>query len=229
MGAALAEAKTALNAGDKADGAVAVLDEAMVARGHNQVEATGDPTAHAVMVVLREAARRLGPLEAVRACHLCRQRAVHHVRRCSPRERRGWARLRPARSRSRRGRFHCGCPAQSSARRLRDHAGRGGRTHRLRWPPGANSIGPLRAWRSNLGLSSKDGEVSEWLMVPLSKSGVRKHRGFESHPLRHSAPLGSAHPLVVGCAPSLTDTEVRSLGCSPTPSVGLAQDSRASR
>ncbi len=30
-----------------------------------------------------------------------------------------------------------------------------------------------------------DGEVSEWLMVPLSKSGVRKHRGFESHPLRH--------------------------------------------
>ena len=28
------------------------------------------------------------------------------------------------------------------------------------------------------------GEVSEWLMVPLSKSGVRKHRGFESRPLR---------------------------------------------
>ena len=60
MGAALAEAKTALRAGNMADGAVAVLDEAMVARGHNQVEATGDPTAHAVMVVLREAARRLG-------------------------------------------------------------------------------------------------------------------------------------------------------------------------
>ena len=32
------------------------------------------------------------------------------------------------------------------------------------------------------------GEVSEWLMVPLSKSGVRKHRGFESRPLRqHSS------------------------------------------
>ena len=28
------------------------------------------------------------------------------------------------------------------------------------------------------------GEVSEWLMVPLSKSGRRKPRGFESHPLR---------------------------------------------
>jgi hypothetical protein len=31
------------------------------------------------------------------------------------------------------------------------------------------------------------GEVSEWLKVPLSKSGVREHRGFESHPLRHSS------------------------------------------
>jgi tRNA(adenine34) deaminase len=60
MGAALAEARTATRTGDKADGAVAVLDEAMVARGRNQVESTGDPTAHAVMVVLREAARRLG-------------------------------------------------------------------------------------------------------------------------------------------------------------------------
>jgi tRNA(adenine34) deaminase len=60
MGAALAEARAAVKAGDQADGAVAVLDEAMVARGHNQVESTGDPTAHAVMVVLREAARRLG-------------------------------------------------------------------------------------------------------------------------------------------------------------------------
>ena len=60
MGAALAEARAAIEAGDKADGAVAVLDEAMIARGRNQVESTGDPTAHAVMMVLREAARRLG-------------------------------------------------------------------------------------------------------------------------------------------------------------------------
>ena len=60
MGAALAEAKAAIKTGDKPDGAVAVLDEALVARGHNQVASTGDPTAHAVMVVLREAARRMG-------------------------------------------------------------------------------------------------------------------------------------------------------------------------
>ena len=31
------------------------------------------------------------------------------------------------------------------------------------------------------------GEVSEWLMVPLSKSGlVMSQRGFESHPLRRT-------------------------------------------
>ncbi len=60
MGAALAEARAALDAGEVADGAVAVLDEALIAHGRCQVETTGDPTAHAVMVVLREAARRLG-------------------------------------------------------------------------------------------------------------------------------------------------------------------------
>ncbi len=43
--------------------------------------------------------------------------------------------------------------------------------------------GPPVAGRS-FGILS-GGEVSEWLMVPLSKSGVRKHRGFESRPLRH--------------------------------------------
>lgn len=60
MRAAITEAAVARDAGERADGAVAVLDEALVARGHDQVASTGDPTAHAVMVVLREAARRLG-------------------------------------------------------------------------------------------------------------------------------------------------------------------------
>ncbi len=60
MSAALAEARAAMQAGEIADGAVAVLDEALVARGKCQVAATGDPTAHAVMNAVREAARRLG-------------------------------------------------------------------------------------------------------------------------------------------------------------------------
>ncbi|MDQ3492542.1 MAG: nucleoside deaminase [Chloroflexota bacterium] len=60
MRAALSEASQAAAAGELADGAVAVLDEAMVAHGRAQVRALGDPTAHAVIGVLREAARRLG-------------------------------------------------------------------------------------------------------------------------------------------------------------------------
>jgi hypothetical protein len=40
--------------------------------------------------------------------------------------------------------------------------------------------------------------VSEWLMVPLSKSGLRKQRGFESHPLRHSAVIPARRDLAPG-------------------------------
>ena len=40
--------------------AVAVVNDAMVARAHDRVEQADDPTAHAVVVALREAARRLG-------------------------------------------------------------------------------------------------------------------------------------------------------------------------
>ena len=60
MGAALAEARQAARAGEAAQGAAAVLDEALVASGHAAVRASGDPTAHAVVVTLREAAGRLG-------------------------------------------------------------------------------------------------------------------------------------------------------------------------
>jgi tRNA(adenine34) deaminase len=60
MRAALAEAAQAGRAGEQADGAVAVLDEALVAHGRASVESSGDPTAHAVMIALREAATRLG-------------------------------------------------------------------------------------------------------------------------------------------------------------------------
>ncbi len=60
MGEALAEARTAALRGERPHAAVAVMDEAMVARGHERVVETNDPTAHAVMVALREAARRLG-------------------------------------------------------------------------------------------------------------------------------------------------------------------------
>ncbi len=60
MGEALAEAKAAVARGERPHAAVAVLDEAMVARGHDRVRESDDPTAHAVIVALREAARRVG-------------------------------------------------------------------------------------------------------------------------------------------------------------------------
>jgi len=60
MAEALAEARAAAARGERPHAAVAVLDEAMVARGHDRVVETNDPTAHAVIVALREASRRLG-------------------------------------------------------------------------------------------------------------------------------------------------------------------------
>ena len=60
MSAAIAEARKGAAVGERADGAVAVLDDAMVAGAHDKVRESGDPTAHAVLMVLREAARRLG-------------------------------------------------------------------------------------------------------------------------------------------------------------------------
>jgi tRNA(adenine34) deaminase len=60
MGEALAEARIAGEAGERPVSAVVVVNDAMVARAHDRVRETGDPTAHAVIVALREAARRLG-------------------------------------------------------------------------------------------------------------------------------------------------------------------------
>jgi tRNA(adenine34) deaminase len=60
MGEALAEARAALARGERPSAAVAVVDEAMVARAHDRVQESSDPTAHAVIVALREAARKLG-------------------------------------------------------------------------------------------------------------------------------------------------------------------------
>ncbi|MBA3778542.1 MAG: nucleoside deaminase [Chloroflexi bacterium] len=79
MGAALAEARGAARRGERPEGAVAVLDEAMVASGQEEVISSGDPTAHAVVVTLREAAQRLGRhslrgltvFSAVEPCAMC--------------------------------------------------------------------------------------------------------------------------------------------------------------
>ena len=60
MGVALAEAALAADAGEVPVGAVVVVDGRIVARRHNEREATGDPTAHAEILALRDAAEALG-------------------------------------------------------------------------------------------------------------------------------------------------------------------------
>ncbi|GAC1535836.1 MAG: tRNA adenosine(34) deaminase TadA [Acidimicrobiales bacterium] len=61
MGLALAEAVAAPGHDDVPVGAVVVtLDGTVVARRHNERELTNDPTAHAEILALRDAAARLG-------------------------------------------------------------------------------------------------------------------------------------------------------------------------
>ena len=60
MQAAIAEAEAAAAHDDVPIGAVVVHDGAMIGRGHNRREADQDPTAHAEILALREAAGALG-------------------------------------------------------------------------------------------------------------------------------------------------------------------------
>jgi tRNA(adenine34) deaminase len=60
MEAALAEAGRARETGEVPIGAVVAVGGAIVGRGFNQPIGAGDPTAHAEIVAIRDAARRLG-------------------------------------------------------------------------------------------------------------------------------------------------------------------------
>jgi tRNA(adenine34) deaminase len=60
MRLALREAESAAAHDDVPIGAVVVSDGELIGAGHNERELRGDPTAHAEMIALREAARRLG-------------------------------------------------------------------------------------------------------------------------------------------------------------------------
>ena len=60
MRAAIDEAKLAEGKGEVPVGAVIVHDGAIIGRGHNLRELSQDPTTHAEMIAIREAARALG-------------------------------------------------------------------------------------------------------------------------------------------------------------------------
>jgi tRNA(adenine34) deaminase len=60
MGLAIAEARLALGHGDVPIGAVVVRAGEVIAARHNEREVAGDPTAHAEILALRDAARVVG-------------------------------------------------------------------------------------------------------------------------------------------------------------------------
>jgi len=60
MRIAIEEAKIAASLGESPIGAVVVQDGKVVGRGHNTTETAKDPTCHAEMNAIRDAARKLG-------------------------------------------------------------------------------------------------------------------------------------------------------------------------
>ena len=85
MRAALAEGRLALAAGEVPVGAVVVFDGAIVAQAHNAPIALADPTAHAEVLALREAAQKIGNYRlpgaelyaTLEPCAMCCGAAVH--------------------------------------------------------------------------------------------------------------------------------------------------------
>jgi tRNA(adenine34) deaminase len=85
MREALEQARLALASGEVPIGAVLVIDDRIVARGFNQPIGAVDPTAHAEVRVLREAARAIGNYRltdavvyvTVEPCLMCVGALVH--------------------------------------------------------------------------------------------------------------------------------------------------------
>jgi tRNA(adenine34) deaminase len=85
MRAALEQAQIGLAAGEVPIGAVAVVGDGIIARAFNQPIGSVDPTAHAEVLVLREAAQRIGNYRlmdatvfvTVEPCLMCVGALVH--------------------------------------------------------------------------------------------------------------------------------------------------------
>ncbi len=85
MDVALGEARRARDAGEVPIGAVVVIDGAIVGRGFNHPIGAGDPTAHAEIVAIRDAATHVGNYRLVGAtlcvtiepCLMCVGALVH--------------------------------------------------------------------------------------------------------------------------------------------------------
>jgi tRNA(adenine34) deaminase len=85
MELALAEARAAFGEDEVPVGAVVAIDGEVVGRGHNRTRAENDPTAHAELSAIREAARALGAQRIVGAtlyttvepCFMCAGALLH--------------------------------------------------------------------------------------------------------------------------------------------------------
>ena len=85
MAAALVRAQIARTCGEVPVGAVVVRDGLVIGEGHNQPIGTNDPTAHAEIVALRDAARRAGNYRlagaelyvTIEPCQMCVGAMVH--------------------------------------------------------------------------------------------------------------------------------------------------------
>lgn len=85
MGLALGEARKAAAAGEVPVGAVVVRDGRVIGAGHNQPIGSGDPTAHAEIVAIRQAAAAAGNYRlpgavlytTVEPCAMCCGAALH--------------------------------------------------------------------------------------------------------------------------------------------------------
>lgn len=85
MAAALVQARIARTRGEVPVGAVVVLDGEVIGEGFNQPIGTHDPTAHAEIVALRDAARRTGNYRlpgaelfvTIEPCQMCVGAMVH--------------------------------------------------------------------------------------------------------------------------------------------------------
>ncbi|WP_419813454.1 tRNA adenosine(34) deaminase TadA [Bacterioplanoides sp.] len=85
MQAALEQARLAFEAGEVPVGAVVVLNGEIIGRGYNQPITSLDPSAHAEMVALRDAARNIGNYRltgatlyvTVEPCSMCSGLLIH--------------------------------------------------------------------------------------------------------------------------------------------------------
>ncbi len=85
MRSALAEAKLALAHGDVPVGALVIVDGEIVSSRHNERELSGDPTAHAEVLAMRDACAQLGTwrldtatlITTLEPCTMCAGAAVN--------------------------------------------------------------------------------------------------------------------------------------------------------